>query len=258
MSRQVWLSGRFLAEEEATIRATGPTLRSGIGLFETLRVAAGRAALLERHLERMRTSAALLGLPWEPFDAAGILAELAARNALPDAAGRIVLGTDHLLVECRPLPAGLAAERRTGVALPTTRSRWSPACHKLTARAALSLAERAAGGEAARMESGRRLLESTRSNLFAVTADGLETAAPPAVLPGIARALVVEISPELGIPLHPRAPRLDRAGRWREVFATNALRGVRPVVALGALRLPGPGPVTRALQKALDLRMGVR
>jgi branched-subunit amino acid aminotransferase/4-amino-4-deoxychorismate lyase len=257
VSRQVWLSGRFMAAEEATVPATSPSFRGGLGLFETMRIVSRRAAMLERHLERMRTSASRLGLPWEPFEAEAVLAELAARNGIEDGTARIVLGADRLLVECEPLPPGLAEERRRGITLPTSRARWSPASHKVTARAALSLAEREAGGEVARIAPGQRLLESTRSNLFVVSADGLETAPPPAVLPGIARGAVLDIAAELGVRVRSRAPRLGEAARWGEVFATNALRGVRPVVALGEIRLPVRGPLTRQIQKALDLRMGV-
>jgi branched-subunit amino acid aminotransferase/4-amino-4-deoxychorismate lyase len=186
------------------------------------------------------------------LDAGALIAELAARNALDGAVGRIVLGEDQVLLQCQPLPQGLAQERSSGIRLAAEPFDWAPAEHKLSARAELDAAERRAGGEVARLAPGERLLETTRSNLFVVTPTGLETASPPAVLPGVERARVLARSRESGLRVRRRAPRISEASTWIEAFVTNAVRGVRPVRELARVRLSAPGAITLELQRALD------
>ena len=170
---------------------------------------------------------------------------------------RITLAPDFTLATCRPLPRGLRAERARGIKLSSAPLSRPAAALKTTSRADLWLAERASGGEVALLGSGGRLLETSVANLFVVSARGLETAPAPGVLPGIARGLILELARGLGLAIRLRAPRLAERATWREVFATSAVRGVRPVVRLDARVLPLPGgeSVTRLLQKGLDQRM---
>ncbi len=62
----VFLNGRFISAEEATLSAFDAGLQHGVGLFETMtaRFAAGEAEIprLEEHLDRLRKSAKELGL----------------------------------------------------------------------------------------------------------------------------------------------------------------------------------------------------
>jgi branched-subunit amino acid aminotransferase/4-amino-4-deoxychorismate lyase len=254
--RVVWLCGRFLPEARARIAATSPAVLPATGLFETIRLVGGAAPLLERHLARARGAATRLGLAVPDLDWDAVIRELARRNRLGAARVRLAFAPDFALVTCEPLPRGLGREQREGIDLTTTRSAWSPADLKATARVAITLAERQAGGEALRV-SGGRALETTRSNFFAFAGRGLETAAPPRVLPGVARDLVLEAARTLGVKVRARAPRLAERARWRGAFVTNALRGVRPVRLLDGAPLRVGDPTTRALQRALDRAMGL-
>ena len=254
----LWLSGRFMAEEDGARPATRSRLALARGVFETLRVVGGAAPLIDLHVARLRGACAELGLGAPAADLDEVVRELAARNGLRDAAARICVGEDVALVKVRRLPPELGRERREGVTLTTARVAHAAPHLKRTSRRALDFAEREAGGEVLLRDGHGGLLESSRANLFVLDADGLRTAAPPAVLPGIARALVLGFACELGIPIAPEAPRLDRRDGWRECFLTNALRGLRPVVAIDGdpLPLPASGALTWRLGKALDLRMG--
>ena len=255
----VWLSGRFLAEEDAKLPATDPLLLHARGVFETLRVVGGAAPLIDLHLARLRGACAELGLAVPDADLSDVVHELSARNGLPDAAARVTVGQDIALVSCRALPPGIARERRKGVAVRTARVTHAAPHLKGTSRLALELAEREAGGEVLLRDGRGRLLEGSRANLFVREADALRTAAPPEVLPGIARSLVLGFAAELGVPVVEEPPRLDRRASWRECFLTNALRGVRPVSSIDGGRLPelDSDALTWRLQKALDVRMGL-
>ncbi len=256
----IWLDGRLVCKEDPRVSALSRGVLHGVGLFETMRVTGRRVPLLELHLERLGRGCRLLGLPDPPDDLeAGVHAVL-RHTGQDDGVARIVVEDGFRMVTLDPLPPGLRRERETGIQLPCMRFSWSPVAVKHTARAVLEWAEREAEGETVRLGSRGRLLETTRSNFFIVRAEGLETAPTSVALPGIARRLVLETATELGLPVRHRAPRLSELESWREVFVTNAVRGVRPVVELGGKRLPTPEPggILRELQQRLDRAMGLR
>jgi branched-subunit amino acid aminotransferase/4-amino-4-deoxychorismate lyase len=257
VSRIVWLSGRYRRAEQARVSATSETLTSGVGLYETLRIVNGRAPLIEQHLRRLSLSCQVAGLPFPKQPWPGILAGLAQRNRIRNGRARITLGDGFHLVTCHRLPRGLRQEREHGIPLNTAGFQRPAAELKDVSRMSLWLAERSADTEVLLLSSRGHALETTRSNFFVVTSHGLQTAATPDVLPGIARALVLEVAGTLGIPVRFQAPSLRQQERWREAFVTNALRGVRPVASIDGIRLGRcrPDSVTRTLQAGLDQRM---
>jgi para-aminobenzoate synthetase/4-amino-4-deoxychorismate lyase len=87
------------------------------------------------------------------------------------------------------------------------------------------------------------LLETARANIFVVHDDAVLT--PPTdgrILPGTARARVVEILRDAALPVFQRRLTLDDLATATEVFVTNALRGVVPVVGCDGV---GTWPVGR-------------
>src|SRR2546430_10133254 len=64
--RAVWLNGRIVRGEEAALSVFDRGARDGGGLFETLRVYAGRPFAWELHMERLALSPAVLGFPLPP------------------------------------------------------------------------------------------------------------------------------------------------------------------------------------------------
>jgi len=254
-----WLSGRFVREQEALVPGASRSVSSGLGVFETLRVRNGQALLLARHLARLEKSATALGLWTGPFDAAGTLAELCQRNGLDDAFGRITLGEEFAHICVSPLPPDLEEQRTAGIRLPVISLTRALPGLKSTSRIELEMAERSAGGEVLLSRSRNELLETTRANFFAVSERGLETAMQLDVLPGIARQLVLEIAAKRGLAVLEAAPRLETRERWKEAFATNSPRGIRPVVEVdGAEVTRAPGPITLELQRCFDELSGLR
>ena len=182
-----------------------------------------------------------------------------ARNRIRNGVVRLTVGKGVALATCARLPRGLARERSRGIALSTLPLVRAAAELKATSWLPVWLAERDAGDEVALVGARGQLLETSRSNLFVVSEHSIETADPPLVLPGVARRLVLEVARELGLRTRHRAPRLAERARWREMFVTNAVRGVRPVASLDGAPLPvcGPDSLARRLQKSLDQRMGL-
>lgn len=76
------------------------------------------------------------------------------------------------------------------------------------------------------------VLETSRANIFVVHDDAVLT--PPTdgrILPGTTRARVVELLRDAGVPVFQRRLTTADLAAATEVFATNALRGVVPVIA---------------------------
>ena len=147
-TRVVWLDGRIVPSDRARVSADDPGVRWGLGLFETMRAAGGRVPLLDRHLERLLTSAATLGLGGVPDEAAlrdAVAAALAAGDSGPARVRLTVTPRPTLLVEVTPVdgvPWGAPGE---GSAV-TLRGAWVPgdriAEHKTLSYAAWRLAQR--------------------------------------------------------------------------------------------------------------------
>jgi len=102
---------------------------------------------------------------------------------------------------------------------------------------------------------GEELLEAGWANLSAVREGALWT--PPAdgrILPGIARATLLEIAQELGIPAKEQPIRASDLYTAEETFLTNSVRGIEPAISLDGIDLPGRGPLSDRLATALQRR----
>jgi branched-chain amino acid aminotransferase len=256
--RALWINGRLARGADAALPLSDRGARDGEGLFETLRVEGGRPQNWRRHLERLVVSAAELGFPVPPSPsvlAEGLEAVLAA-NGLQDAAARITVtrGTPGgrptrtgYWVEAEPLLARLWRGTRSGQAnVVISRQAFLPghlARHKTTSRIAYHLAReeaRVAGADETLLADGDgNLLEGSVSNLFLVV--GGEVVTPPiamGILPGIVRAQVLHLCIRLGIPTRERAIPRAELPQADEVFVTNSIQQVVPLVAVDGQAVP--------------------
>ena len=256
----VLLNGRLLAAGEARISPLGDGFMFGLGLFETIKVQNGRSVFFSDHFERLRHSAGELGLPFTA--AAG---ELRARceqcvsaNGLGEGSLKIVVFQDT------DGPGELIAARKKayfpehyerGFALKTFsggqregRLFGLKTVNYLGNLQAKQAAKAAGCDEALFIDSAGLILEGATSNVFVVK--GGEVLTPPLdgrILPGIARNRVLQLlsnGRECAVP----AQLLSGAD---EVFVTNALLGVMPVVAVDQQRYDlNRNPVTKSLMEA--------
>jgi para-aminobenzoate synthetase / 4-amino-4-deoxychorismate lyase len=255
-----WFCGALVDERDVRIPATSLSVTQGIAIYESLRVVDGSAPLVERHARRLAEGCARLGWATPTYDWSAIVRDLCMERGQREGRARIQVGDGFALVTWAPLPSGLERERSEGFELRSLHTSYATHSFKSASRLALWLAEREAGGEIALCEPGGMLLETSRANLFATTDTRLWTAAEDRVLPGVARALVIEIAAELRLDVIVQPPDLRRLPPDTELFATNAVRGVRPVARLDgrALHVPvNATSTTRRVQRALDARMGL-
>jgi branched-chain amino acid aminotransferase len=256
----VWLDGRVVPANRALLSADDPGVRWGLGLFETMRASGGRVPLLDRHLHRLRASAAALGLDGVPGDAEirdAVAATVAAHGDGPARLRLTVTPRPTLLVEATALPGDVQLDvPGRSIALSVTGA-WVPgnriAEHKTLSYAAWRLAQlraEAAGADhALLLDRDGRLGEAAVGNVFCALAGGEVVTAPSdGLLPGVARAICL---PAVGA--HERAAQEREWRAAREIVAVNAVRGATAITAVDGVPVGdgGPGPLAHALAAAL-------
>jgi branched-subunit amino acid aminotransferase/4-amino-4-deoxychorismate lyase len=219
-------------------------------------VARGRVLCLARHGRRLRRDAAALGLrPPAQADCERTLAEVAAAAfGAGDGIVRLewrgsrLAGRPRLLGEERETwRALLASTLHPGRAV-TAGVKGIDWPHVARAR---EEARAAGADEAILLDAEGRVVEGARTNLVILLAGGA-LVTPPLVrgaVAGLAREIVLEGAPEI------READLgrDELLAAREVVATNAVRGARPIVAIDAAALGDgrAGPLARRLAELL-------
>ncbi len=245
----------------------------GDGVFETLRIYAGKPFKLDDHLARLsdacaRTSimvnSGVESLTRREIDRAGSigLSEAVMRITISRGLG-LGLGTDPddstvvTLIESLPTLNPGWYERGLDVVIAQGRkNEFSETVGiKTTAYLDSIVAFRAAAQKGAAdalfLDTRGHLSEATASNLFVLSAGALHT--PPlecGAMPGITRSCVIEIAKTAGIAVNSQAP-LDPAALKTadEVFLTSSIREIVPVISCDGLRVGNgkPGAVTRRM-----------
>lgn len=250
----VWRAGRIGGAEALAFRSGDPAAR-GLGLFETMRAADGDVPWLDDHLDRMLRSARDLGLDGFPPRGAieSAVSDLLAAAGPGEWRVRITAGdAPSLVVDLGPVPAPSAA----GASAVTDRGAWDPsralAEHKTTSYGAHLLAQRRAEAREAQhallLDAAGRLGEAAVANAFCVVDGDLMTAPARGLLPGVARARVLAAAEAIE-----RAPEEEEWRAATEVFLTNALRGVIPVIRIDGRPVGegSVGPLTSSVAEGL-------
>ena len=264
----VWLDGELIPLADAGVSVLDRGLLLGEGCFETLKAVGGAPFALRRHLERLRASAATLGveLPWtddelraavhEVLDADPVGRAPLTRLRITLTGGPAPLGpgtptepSPSVLVTCGPLVAlAPTAVVSTSPWPVNERSPLIGVKHSSRAELVLALAHahRHGADEALLANTADQLVEGTGSNVFVVAEGRLLTPAlSSGCLPGVTRALVLEATDagEAELPMSVLAT-------CDEAFLTSSTRDVHPVSMIDGRALGAPGPVTREAMAA--------
>lgn len=249
------INGRLMPADQAHVSVYDSGFMQGVGLFETMRAYGGRVFRLEAHLARLAGSARQLGWTTTPTHDELQHAVEQVLDAVEQSDARVRLtvttgslrwtdeNTPRLTIIATatpgiPYPAELYARGSTAILSKYRQSRDDPTVgHKTTSYfsrlAALRLAHAAHGFEAIWLTPENHIAEGSISNIFLVKDDELLT--PPLetpVLPGITRAVVLELAEGLGIPIVERALTIDDLLSADEVFMTNSLMEIAPIVRI--------------------------
>ncbi len=223
-----------------------------VGVFDTLLVQDGAPVALGAHVLRLVTS--VRDVYGVPLDADALAEEVSAAARVGPALQRVRLvftPAAGVSVEARPLvarprgPWHLVVRRLPGG--------WGG--HKWCDRELLEgwADPTDASVDPLLVDEDDHLLESGRGNVFVVH-DG-EAATPPLdgrILPGVTRDAVVGILSGLGLTHRSRPVALDELVTATEVFVTSSIGGVRTVATCDVGGPWAAGPLTRAVDEALE------
>ncbi|RJX18038.1 MAG: branched-chain amino acid aminotransferase [Ammonifex sp.] len=268
---KVYVNGAFVEEEQARISAFDAGFLVGHGAFETMRSYSGRIFRLEAHLRRLNQACAALKIPFtgEVTTVSGLVGRLLQLNSLEEARVRLTVTPGAAVSTAGALPTVvITAAAVTGIATPG--NGWRALLHggavssrdylrryKTTSYLEKVLARRDARDrgfdEALFLNEMGHVTEGSATNIFCVRNGTIYTPPPSeGLLPGITRDVIAEIAYRDGIPFCEQALRFEDLVSSAEVFLTNSVIEVVPLVMVGEVPVGGggPGPVTARLQES--------
>jgi branched-chain amino acid aminotransferase len=277
MKKAVSIDGKLVKDEDAKISVLDHGLLYGDGLFEGIRVRAGRVFRIEQHLARLAVGAKTIGLdiPFSTSEQARIVTDTVRAFGQKEAYVRLLvtrgegpLGVDPTTCE-KPTVVCIVAEialfsaeqRAKGLAMVTSSYRRPnpdvqdvaiKTLNYLGSALAKQEARRQGADEALFLNQSGRVAEAAVANIFALRGRSLAT--PPALdgcLEGINRGAVLEIARDLGFEVAERS--LGRRDLFAadEVFLTGSGAGVVGVRSLDgrAIGRGQTGQVTLDLER---------
>ncbi|MGA2070252.1 MAG: aminotransferase class IV [Sedimentisphaerales bacterium] len=276
MTDKIFLNDKLVNIEDGQISVGDSGFLYGAGLFETMRAYNGIAFRLDDHLDRLLTSAKTLFIEHSynrEYLTEAVNKVLEANN-LTDAKIRLTLSAGAfsqaqtkpnptLLITATKLQPYLAEYYKKGVLVvlcPTRQNITDPACgHKTTSylprMLSLKQAHEKKAAEALWFTIDGRLAEGCISNVFLVKDSKLFTPTTNTpVLPGIARKTVCELANASKIELIEKDLTIDDLLGADEVFITNVIMQVMPVVGIEkhTVGKGKPGAITKKIQEHYD------
>ncbi len=267
----VFHNDRILPMDQVRLSPGQAGVINGWGVFSTLRIQDGVPFEFERHWDRLMTDAARLEIPavYSGATARNRLLELIAKNQVESGCARIYLihnkvglwHSEETLPEVDLLMYTSDLPLRTGVARLAVVPNGRHAAHPLAGTKVISWLQNAWIFEQAHqrglddallLNERGHVSECTAANIFWISQGTLFT--PPlsaGCLPGVTRQILLELAPDLGIPVAETEATLDVLQRADEVFITSTTRQVQGVGSIEECKFPdAPGPVTSRLAKA--------
>lgn len=274
----IFLDGRWVSREEATVSVFDHGLLYGDGVFEGIRAYDGVVFRLKEHIDRLYQSAKaiLLEIPYTQEEMHDLVLELLRQNNFRSAYIRLVvtrgvgdLGLDPfkcprasviiIAQELALFPADLYDKGIEVVTVSTRRNRsdvLAPAIKSLNYLNNIMAkieARRAGAQEALMLNTEGYVAEGTGENVFLVRGRTLLT--PPAylgALKGITRQAVIELATKLGFLVKEEPFTLHDVYTADEMFFTGTAAEIVPVVMVDGRTIGDglPGSVTRELIEA--------
>ncbi|HOA23612.1 MAG TPA: aminotransferase class IV [Aggregatilineales bacterium] len=240
------------------------TMKTGHGTYSVFRLYSRRRVLrLDQHLDRMRHSAELLGVPFphtneelrehirRAVDASGLempRIRLTVPYADPES-------TVIMLEPFAPPPAEIYTYGvRVGLAHVSREMPGAKDSRFIQVRSELRK-QQPGMYEVLLCDEDGYIPEGTSSNFYAVI-DGKLYTAGKGMLEGITRSILLEVAPAI-LPVEFTPPHVDQLPRVSEAMLTSSTRGVVPIVEIAGERIGAgrPGPVTMRLGAAYDDRV---
>jgi D-alanine transaminase len=274
-----YLDGGYLPRDEVRISPEDRGFLFGDGVYEVIRSYGGKLFELRRHLDRLASSLRSLRIAGvDPFEVGSISESLLQRNGLANEDALVYLQvTRGAARRTHRFPSPAVKPTVYGCAWAFTPEhapeagvhtitmpdlRWARCDIKTTSLLpnclANQAAQEAAAGEAIFVRDGVAL-EGTHTNLFAAFGGEVRTAPlTNYILPGVTRAVVLELCREVG--LQSVEVPISKAGLFRadEVFVVGTTAEVTPVLDVDGIPVGAgrPGEIALRLLSLLRARAG--
>jgi branched-chain amino acid aminotransferase len=275
--RLIYLNGRFVPEEQATVSVFDHGFLYGDGVFEGIRAYDGRVFRLEDHVQRLFDSAQaiMLSIPLSQKEMCEAILETLRKNNLRNAYIRPIvsrgygdLGLDPnkcpkptviiIAVDWGAMYGDLYEVGLTAISVAVRRN--SPdslppnikSLNYLNNILAKIEANVKGGNEAIILDSRGLVSEGSGDNIFVIKEGQIFTPHTISNLKGITRAAVMELAEIKGNPIQEKEMGLFDLYTADEVFVTGTAAEVAPVTKVDG-RVIGtgkPGPITKELMAA--------
>jgi branched-chain amino acid aminotransferase len=252
----VFLNGQFVPEAQAVVPVNDRGFTYGDGLFEAVRVSNSKPFRLAQHLERMVRGADFLKikLPFTPKELQHFAERLVTENEMPNSVLRVTLtrgpGERGYSPKGADKPTVVMTLHEAPPIDPENPLRWSlvtsslhlPASDplasfkstsKLLQIAARAEAEAKGADEALLINSNGEVAETAGANLFWIYHDKIcTTPTGRGALPGITRAVVLEICQVLALPTNKRVIKAEALRNSEGIFLSQSALGIVAVSSL--------------------------
>ena len=268
----IFLNGRFMPIEQATVSVLDRGFIFGDGVYEMVPVYSRVAFRLDEHLARLERSLAAVRIrnPYGRAEWRDIIGQLIARQVFDDQGiyfqvTRGVAKRDHafpkdvaptVFIMANPLvnPPQEMVERGTA-AVSAADDRWLRCDIKsisLIGNCLLRQVSADAGAAETILFRDGKLTEASASNVFVVRGGAIQS--PPKsnlILPGITYDVIVELAQSAGLPLEFRDITEAEARAADELWVTSSSREVLAIVSLDGKPVGEgrPGPVFRRVHQ---------
>jgi branched-chain amino acid aminotransferase len=268
----IYVNGALVPKAEATVSVYDSGFMLGDGVWEGLRLYAGRWAFLDDHLDRLFEAARAIDLDIG-LDRAGIvdaLEETRAANGMEtDAHARLMVtrgrkarpfqhpslsryGPTVVIIMEHSVPAARAGVRLATVpqvrGLPMSQDPKLNSHSKLNCVLACIQAEKAGADEALMLDPHGFVNTTNACNFFIVRKGEVWTSTGDYCMNGITRQKVIDLCRANDIPIHVRNFSLVETYGAEEAFLTGTFGGQTPVTEIDGRKYAVPGPVTTRIQ----------
>lgn len=264
----VCLNGEFIPVENAAISIQDQGVLYGAGLFETIKVEKGFPVRGSLHVSRLFSSADALNIAitFNRDEIEQMLEKTARMNGLDKGALRLTLtaGSSKVMpsifITTRELPyseqslekgikAGFSEIRKNKDSM-LSRHKTLNYYENVIAK---GYARKKGWNEALFLNQEGNITEGCTSNIFLVRNNKIITPGiDSGLLPGIIRGLIINSLSNSNSSVEERSVSPEELLSAHEIFATNSLIGIMPIVSIGNIVIGNgiPGPITRELNNS--------
>ena len=230
----------------------------GEGIFETMRSFEGKFPFMQAHLGRLEWSTTFLDIPYPEYNFAEICPALLDKNNFKEGRFKILAskteaGEPNCTIYCEELDDSKIPETFTlktaksfcNDALPIAALKSTNSLVKLLAR---EDAIESGFSDAILLNSKGKVTEATRANIFWVDKDGklFSVMAEQGLLSGLMGKTIKDVLKENQLACKEAVITPEELSSSREVFITNSVICIRPVVKIDKRQISGGemGPIT--------------